>query len=534
MFIYNPLMYFPSLFLIFAYLSQPRIAVFWECNPGTITQCHPGDDCHYPAVCDGEKTQCPKPIQVADQKNCLHSPGICVNGHCIKSVCSKEGLIDCTCRSRNRQCFKCCLVKGECKTSKELDLHDSNGKLFVKPDFTPCGNDNGVCKNGLCIAPKLVERNFGYDHAYNGRKPEGNAIEMPRNENDEFLSNSASKILQNSKPIKRPVLFGDSDVPDKFPSVSVSRPPKRVPNRPVLFGDSDVPDKLPPPVGVPKPPKRVPKPPKRVANRPVLFGDSDDFNDDQKPTKRPPNRPVLFGDSDDFNDDDQKPTKRPPNRPVLFGDSDDSNDDQKPTKRPPNRPVLFGDTDDSNDDEKPTKRPPKRPMLFDDSYDPNEIQRPPKRPIRPPKRPIRPILFGDSDDLYDSDDQFTSASKPTQWPPKRPILFGDTTEDDFDEIKPVGVSRPPVLSDNGSAYNETSSEASLENDQTEDDRLTKQEVDEIYEDISFVTKISIATIVISAVALAICIGIVVGVSTLGFWLAYGPSLTSLSKLRFLH
>ncbi|KAK3092596.1 hypothetical protein FSP39_004811 [Pinctada imbricata] len=114
--------------------------------------CGQSSECLYQVTCDGTSAACPAAIVVENGTFCSRGRKICQDGICYRSVCEKEGLTQCQCRTSSNLCMLCCKNGSECLPLHSIDR--SISPLFLSPG-EPCDENTGICDaTGKCILGK--------------------------------------------------------------------------------------------------------------------------------------------------------------------------------------------------------------------------------------------------------------------------------------------------------------------------------------------------------------------------------------------
>src|SRR6218665_224913 len=127
--------------------------------------CRSATDCTMGSVCDGSSASCPAPRFVADETACAGGEGRCHHGVCSRSVCTLNGLADCSCQwpesAKCKVCCGCIFSSGQlsCLPAEWLSLSLGPGRglvqrpLYLLPG-TQCDSGKGTCNsNSVCVRP---------------------------------------------------------------------------------------------------------------------------------------------------------------------------------------------------------------------------------------------------------------------------------------------------------------------------------------------------------------------------------------------
>ena len=139
-----------------------------SCNlfAANITICLAASECLEASLCDGESGKCPRPLPKHDGTLCRGGAGICHEGSCSQSICSKHGLIECQCTLPQYMCHLCCRCPGKgyspCVPAFILNITDEDTTTVFRLPGEICNNNQGYCdeQNFCRTADQEAFRNF--------------------------------------------------------------------------------------------------------------------------------------------------------------------------------------------------------------------------------------------------------------------------------------------------------------------------------------------------------------------------------------
>ena len=104
-------------------------------------KCFDGTECQTSLECDGLHYTCPVRRFKANLTLCDKDRGVCINGYCQGSICSRYGYEGCQCNNKVDQCKVCCQYQGQCTSSFKIPGMPNKTMSRGKP----CNYYQGYC-----------------------------------------------------------------------------------------------------------------------------------------------------------------------------------------------------------------------------------------------------------------------------------------------------------------------------------------------------------------------------------------------------